>query len=605
MTSAKELYQSAQQEIASQNYEGALKLLEQSLAKELSAQALHDKAIITFLYGDPDKAIALLEQAVEVDPNYAQAYDNLASITYQSSGDILKAIEYTALAVNADPANIIYKENFVELASTLDVKFYSTELSKLILECLKTPAIEFDKLTLPWYTSLIRDPELSPLHDLMGAKDYEHFCNLIENLEDLSFLRSEFFIQGLGLLLIPDLVFETFLINLRRYLLCNSDIVIPSKLKLLGSLASYCLRTDYIFAVTDDESKLIEQMLEKSKANKLTADLIYMLGCYMHLANRDEIKSVIDQSDLDDHFYEAHISNPEEEDKLKLEISSLTEIKDEVSLKVQEQYEAFPYPRWKSLAKSFSLPIELSDENKDILIAGCGTGKEAIEFASAFPNSNILAIDMSLSSLAYGMRQAKLLDLNNVTFKQADILQLDKLDREFDLISSTGVLHHLKEPEKGWLNLDKLLKPSGYIHIGLYSRQARRSITAVQKLIKQKGYGDDLKEIRRFRADAHKVLNKKDFERLVCIRDFYTAPECRDLIFHVQEHCYTLKQIKDFLGKLDHRLIRFNLSLSIEQLYKQEFPEDNEFNNFKSLEKFEKSNPDAFITMYNFWSQKN
>ena len=111
------------------------------------------------------------------------------------------------------------------------------------------------------------------------------------------------------------------------------------------------------------------------------------------------------------------IIEPNEEDTLKSKIAVLGAITDEVSKRVREQYEENPYPRWVNLGLrlqpssiaqlrnelklKFSNDKILSISSPEILIAGCGTGQHSIGTASRFKNSKVLAVDLSMSSLAY------------------------------------------------------------------------------------------------------------------------------------------------------------------------------------------------------------
>src|SRR5262249_30687172 len=157
---------------------------------------------------------------------------------------------------------------------------------------------------------------------------------------------------------------------------------------------------------------------------------------------------------------------PRTEQELRGGIPVLTSIGDPVSRAVREQYEENPYPRWTQPDLTAS-PEPLDEflrrqfpsadvaalgrhETLSVLIAGCGTGQQPIEVARQFSNAEVLAVDLSLASLAYGKRRALELRVTNVTFAQADILQLGELGRRFDLIQSTGVLHHLADPWAGW-----------------------------------------------------------------------------------------------------------------------------------------------------------
>ena len=183
------------------------------------------------------------------------------------------------------------------------------------------------------------------------------------------------------------------------------------------------------------------------------------------------------------------VEEPIQEEKLKQDIPILEEITDKVSSKVRAQYEDSPYPRWVNTALSQEpLPIsnvvdqfklKLHDinitavEKPEILIAGCGTGQHSIGTAARFKSSKVLAIDLSLSSLAYAKRKTEELGIKNIEYMQADILDLSKLNKQFDIIESVGVLHHMDDPMAGWKVLTDCLKPGGLMKIGLYSELAR------------------------------------------------------------------------------------------------------------------------------------
>jgi len=86
----------------------------------------------------------------------------------------------------------------------------------------------------------------------------------------------------------------------------------------------------------------------------------------------------------------------------------------------------------------------------DILIAGCGTGQQSIDAAQRFREARVLAVDLSLSSLAYARRKALELGLDGIAHAQADILELGKLGPQLRPDRSGGVLHHMADPFAGW-----------------------------------------------------------------------------------------------------------------------------------------------------------
>jgi SAM-dependent methyltransferase len=147
-----------------------------------------------------------------------------------------------------------------------------------------------------------------------------------------------------------------------------------------------------------------------------------------------------------------------------------------------------------------------------------------------------LAIDLSLSSISYAVRKTQELGITNIKYAQADILKLDDVARSFDIVESVGVLHHLAEPFTGWRILLSRLRPGGFMHLGFYSELARIHVVKAREFIAAHGYASTPEDIRRFRRDLTEQVANADLQWLSEISDFYSTSECRDLLFHVQEH---------------------------------------------------------------------
>ena len=143
-----------------------------------------------------------------------------------------------------------------------------------------------------------------------------------------------------------------------------------------------------------------------------------------------------------------------------------------------------------------------------MLIAGCGTGQHAIETAQRFAGARVLAIDLSLTSLAYALRKTRELGVRNIEYAQADILKLGTIGRTFDVIESSGVLHHLADPFAGWRVLLSLLRPGGFMAVGLYSEIARADIVEARAFIAERGYGSSADDIRRCRQELDRARGR-------------------------------------------------------------------------------------------------
>lgn len=103
-----------------------------------------------------------------------------------------------------------------------------------------------------------------------------------------------------------------------------------------------------------------------------------------------------------------------------------------------------------------------------VLDAGCGMGRFAEVCAVA--GAEVHAIDLSTAVEAAARNLGH---LPNVSFYQADIMNLPFADGSFDAIYSLGVLHHTPDTRRAFLSLTRLLKPGGRIAIWVYATRLR------------------------------------------------------------------------------------------------------------------------------------
>ncbi|WP_226660791.1 class I SAM-dependent methyltransferase [Microbulbifer aggregans] len=76
-----------------------------------------------------------------------------------------------------------------------------------------------------------------------------------------------------------------------------------------------------------------------------------------------------------------------------------------------------------------------------ILDIGCTVGHNIVPLAQAFPETEILAIDVSAPMLRYANARAKSLGIKNITFRQENAEAIDAEDGSFDLIITCMFLH--------------------------------------------------------------------------------------------------------------------------------------------------------------------
>jgi SAM-dependent methyltransferase len=102
---------------------------------------------------------------------------------------------------------------------------------------------------------------------------------------------------------------------------------------------------------------------------------------------------------------------------------------------------------------------------------GCGTGQMSLFLATA--DRIILGADLTRASLELGAGAAQRYDLRGVRFVETDLRSPGLREGAFDVVYSSGVLHHTPDPRAAFRAMAKLAKPGGIVVLGLYNAYAR------------------------------------------------------------------------------------------------------------------------------------
>ena len=615
--------------------------------------------------GRLDEAAASYRRALHIRPDYAEAHCNLGNTlnelglsdeaeaslrrALQIRPDFVEALNSLALLLNAqgDPAtalNIIFHSlHFRETAEAKNIFVACAKHLHFTQDDSMIRAAMVRALAEPWgrpselaqaCTGLVKlDADIGGcMKRAVNAWPRRMPAQELFGTNGLAALAAEPLLKALlDAMPICDLEMERFLTMARHALLETAMTASGGEadhaLSFYSVLARQCFINEYVFCCTDDEIKKAAD-LRDSLAAALETDTpvpalwpvavaAYIPLCSLPLAARllerqwpEEVAAVLKQQ----------VREPAEEQQLRASIPRLTGIEDEVSLLVQNQYEENPYPRWikpdpavkaQSIAAYLLHKFPLASFKRfgksgdiDVLVAGCGTGQHSIGTSQRIQGAQVLAIDLSVSSLGYAMRKTRELGLTSVEYAQADLLKLGSLGRSFDVIESVGVLHHLADPWAGWQVLLSLLRPGGFMEIGLYSAAARRNIVRIWDFIAERGYGSSSGEIRRFRQDLIDSGHSAEFGAALNSADFFSISTCRDLLFHVHEQRMTLTGIDAFLQKNKLAFLGFEIDAEVLHAYKVRFPDDRAAINLAQWQIFENENPDTFSSMYHFWVQK-
>ncbi len=549
-----------------------------------NAEAFYNKGIIYQKIHQYENSVNSYKKAILINPNYENAYYNL--------GIALKDVAFNRpiIDLNNIIINILERKTYLnpnEISKTLIYLLKNDNQIKNIIENNSFDKLEqsFAKVT----SQLSKIPLLMKLLSIWSFVDLE-FENLFKNLRSIYLLK------------------------------INKINLTTDSLSFLSALSQQCFINEFIYPEEENERILkLEDYIEKKllKGEQPDPKLIICLATYKPLYKYKWVK-LLKSNEIILDVYKMQVLEPLEEKKLKKSISVFNKITDKVSSKVKHQYESSPYPRWVNTSLLLS-PISINEVvnqldlklvnnnvkdiiNPNILVAGCGTGEHAIKVANRFKDSNILAVDLSLRSLAYAKRKTEELNLKNIEYIQADILNLKNYRRQFDIVECVGTLHHMDKPIEGWKTLVDCLNPDGLMKIGLYSKLARVNVIKIRDQIKRLKIGSSDNDIRLFR---NQIINSEliDYKSILSSEDFYCLSSLRDLLFHVQEHSFTLPQIRDYLDKLGLRFCGFeNIGLK-EGFNKQNFGNYDHYD-LDKWDMHEKNNPSIFGNMYQFWCQK-
>ena len=594
--------------------------------KPQSVNALNNLGIIFDTLNQYENAINCYNKVISIDKFNSNALNN-AAISYSKIGKEEISINYFLKVIKTEPRNIYFLNSianmFVNLKITSDTKINQNNLYNLLLFLFQNDNINHEDVSnqVILFSLGVNEIELENLGNSVNT--------LINNINIQNLLNNELFLLFLKKKLNKELNLEIVLIKIRKEIIEalfeNKKNNLKKYLDFIIALSEQCWLNEYIFPKTEKEIELEKRLINKIEKDENINELeISILSCFSALKKTKSIfkklKNFKSENKLFNQLILSQIIEPLEEENLKKSIKSYKNINDKVSKKVKMQYEENPYPRWKSCNINISqnyikcinddinpyiLPFNEKIYEPDVLIAGCGTGKHAIS-ASRYKDAKILAIDLSLSSLAYAKR--KILDLNykNFDFLAADILEIKNLGKKFDIIECAGTLHHMEKPILGLEVLLNLLKPNGFLKIGLYSKIAREPIINFRKNLlnkKSKKKSDNIMLLRKEIIENR--TNNKYFKKITNSKDFYSRSNLRDLLFHIQEHQFTIGEIKEIVENYKLEFLNFIITDPLIKLkYLKNFPDDVMQNSLNNWEKFETDNPNIFNGMYQFWLKK-
>ena len=177
--------------------------------------------------------------------------------------------------------------------------------------------------------------------------------------------------------------------------------------------------------------------------------------------------------------------------------------------------------------------------NARILEIGCGTGQMSLYLARA--DRLVIGADLTRTSLELAVAAAHRFKLDRVLFLETDLHRPGLRAGSFDVVYSSGVLHHTPNPRAAFASIAQLARPGGMIVLGVYNAIARIPHRLRRMIARWSHY-------RLIPFDP--VLRSRKNEparREAWLRDQYRHPE---------EHRHTLGEVQQWFVENDVEFVR-------------------------------------------------
>ncbi|MEY8238809.1 MAG: methyltransferase domain-containing protein [Cycloclasticus sp.] len=562
------------------------------------------------------KAKTAFRNAISFSPKETRAEVSLA-YTLAQDGKLVEAFQHYRELAKTQSQDLHIRSQVVDLASRIQADKYDIELEQDLLSFLK-----WDKVNLNQLGTLV-----------CSLLEYKFELNQHGSATDFDGIAScPLLLAALRHTLIKSETLEKLIMALRHELLSHSTQqgqLGKDYIGLCQGIAQYGLRNEYILPCTeaeDDMVNVIKNVINQSlnQFGCTTLDIsgaLLLLSMYQSWQDLEQYEKLMsfDTQNWPEETYQLKLYHDEFQKLKSYEFEKLTPIASSKEHNVKCQYERYPYPKWQTLDykkninygtalrheyPNAKIPRYVFDDNLNILIAGCGTGRHALNVAKYFNGVKVLAVDISQNSLAYAQHMSMMLDIGNIDFKLADLTKLPELGKKFSIIECSGVLHHIRHYKKALHNLLSNLKPNGLIKISLYSQRTRKPVVQVREIFKKEDIQFDRHKIQ---VTRHAIMQSDLIDRKIGITqsdDFYSMSGTVDMLFHEYEKHYTPLMIKQMCHEFQLTWLGFsNLSPQIKVNFNAFHGSQADFLDLKQWDEFEEKYPNTFANMFQFYCQ--
>ena len=184
----------------------------------------------------------------------------------------------------------------------------------------------------------------------------------------------------------------------------------------------------------------------------------------------------------------------------------------------------------------------------DILVAGCGTNQAAV-FAFTNRDARVVAIDISQSSLDHQRHLKDKYGLGNLTVHHLPVEEAPTLGLDFDLVVSTGVLHHLEDPSAGMSALAACARRDAALGVMVYAKYGRLGVEMLASVFRDLGLPQSDSSIAVVQEALALVPEKHPVRTYLALaRDLNSDAGIVDTFLHSRERSYTVGECLDLVS---------------------------------------------------------
>jgi hypothetical protein len=125
-------------------------------------------------------------------------------------------------------------------------------------------------------------------------------------------------------------------------------------------------------------------------------------------------------------------------------------------------------------------------------------------------------------------------------------------------------------------------------------------VVEARALIAERGFRATAEDIRQCRQALLRGGFGERFADVTGTSDFYSMSGCRDLLFNVMEHRFTIPEIKAFLRDQRLSFLGFEVEPEVSDKFQRQFQDAGALYNLDCWHAFETANPATFLKMYRF-----